>query len=144
MKNLVRLVSIFVLVALAVPAFATTPAPIEAQDDTFTLAWIPKALNNPVFELGRDGCMQAAAELSEMTGKTVECLYMGSDSSDMAEQARVIEDAISMVVRPRSPGRRPRGLQRRRELFGEQWLVLRSPHGSGERRGDATCRCNVF
>jgi ribose transport system substrate-binding protein len=68
-------------------------------DGTFTLAWIPKALNNPVFELGRDGCMKAAEELTGMyEGLEVECLYLGSVASDMAEQARVIEDAISQGV----------------------------------------------
>jgi ribose transport system substrate-binding protein len=99
MKKLFRLVSIMVVFSLALSAIAITATPaVEAQDDTFTLAWIPKALNNPVFELGRDGCMKAAEELSASTGKTVECLYMGSVSSDMAEQARVIEDAISQGV----------------------------------------------
>jgi ribose transport system substrate-binding protein len=96
MKNLLRLVSVLVLVALALPPLASTA--VEAQDDTIQIAWIPKALNNPVFELGRDGCMKAAEELTASTGTTVECLYMGSVASDMAEQARVIEDAISQGV----------------------------------------------
>jgi len=101
MKILLRLVSVLVLVAIALPPLSgsTAPAPVaSAQDDTITIAWIPKALNNPVFELGRDGCMKAAEELTASTGKTVECLYMGSVASDMAEQARVIEDAISQGV----------------------------------------------
>ncbi len=99
-----RYFSLFLLCVLVVTpivsASDTTPvsAPAVAQDDTLTIAWIPKALNNPVFELGRDGCMAAAAELSASTGKTVECLYMGSVNSDMAEQARVIEDAIAQGV----------------------------------------------
>ncbi len=83
MKNLLRLFSVVVLVALMVsPFISTSSEAAKAQDDTFTIAWIPKALNNPVFELGRDGCMAAAAELSGSTGKTVECLYMGSVNSD--------------------------------------------------------------
>jgi ribose transport system substrate-binding protein len=100
MKKFFRLVSVLVLVAVVVSplAAASSGSKAQAQDDTFTIAWIPKSLNNPVFELGRDGCMAAAAELSASTGQTVECLYMGSVNSDMAEQARVIEDAISQGV----------------------------------------------
>ena len=100
MKEMFRFVSILVLVAVALLTIgpSNTPTHVRAQDDTFTLAWIPKALNNPVFELGRDGCMKAAEELSASTGKKVECLYMGSVASDMAEQARVIEDAVAQGV----------------------------------------------
>jgi ABC-type sugar transport system substrate-binding protein len=100
MKKWFRLVSTLVLVVMVMAPLASTfTAPeVEAQGETITIAWIPKALNNPVFELGRDGCMQAAAELTENTDYTVECLYMGSVASDMAEQARVIEDAISQNV----------------------------------------------
>ncbi len=100
MKKSSRFISVLVLVAIALLTTGQPDAPahVRAQDDTFTLAWIPKALNNPVFELGRDGCMKAAEELSAATGKKVECLYMGSVASDMAEQARVIEDAVAQGV----------------------------------------------
>ncbi|MBN1681739.1 MAG: substrate-binding domain-containing protein, partial [Anaerolineae bacterium] len=100
MKKVFRLVTVLVLVAIALPSLSTSaPAPTaQAQDDTITIAWIPKALNNPVFEIGAEGCAKAAEELSAETGKTVECLYMGSVASDMAEQAAVIEDAISQGV----------------------------------------------
>ncbi|NDJ77783.1 MAG: substrate-binding domain-containing protein, partial [Chloroflexi bacterium] len=102
MKKALRLSIIVALVVLALSPLSgvnsTATPQVSAQDDTITIAWIPKALNNPVFELGRDGCMQAAAELTEATGTEVECLYMGSTASDMAEQARVIEDAISQGV----------------------------------------------
>jgi ribose transport system substrate-binding protein len=99
MKKFARFVIVFLLVATVVgPLASTLSTPARAQDDTFTIAWIPKALNNPVFETGRDGCMLAAEELTASTGKTVECLYMGSTASDMAEQARVIEDAVSQGV----------------------------------------------
>jgi ribose transport system substrate-binding protein len=100
MKKSFRFISLLVLVAIALLAIGQSDAPthVRAQDETFTLAWIPKALNNPVFELGRDGCMKAAEELSASTGRKVECLYMGSVASDMAEQARVIEDAIAQGV----------------------------------------------
>ena len=69
---------------------ATPDAPAD-----FTIAWIPKSLNNPVFEIGRDGAYKAAEELSAATGKKIEVLYMASLASDAAEQARVVEDAIA-------------------------------------------------
>jgi ribose transport system substrate-binding protein len=100
MKNGLRLITVLTLAVMALSPLVGSgvSAPVKAQDDTFTIAWIPKALNNPVFELGRDGCMAAAAQLGAEVGQTVECLYMGSVNSDMAEQARIIEDAISQGV----------------------------------------------
>jgi len=58
-------------------------------------AWIPKALNNPVFEIGRDGAMQKAKEITAKGEHEVEVLYQASVASDAAEQVRVIEDVIS-------------------------------------------------
>jgi ribose transport system substrate-binding protein len=68
------------------------------DQQTLTIAWIPKALNNPVFELGRLGALQKAAELSAAGPVQVEVLYMGSVSSDAAEQVHVIEDVIARNV----------------------------------------------
>ena len=65
---------------------------------TLTIAWIPKALNNPVFELGRQGAIEKAAELSTDGPVQVEVLYMGSVSSDAAEQVHVMEDVIARDV----------------------------------------------
>lgn len=73
---------------------ADAPLPPALADGKLTIAWIPKSLNNPVFELGRDGCYAAADELSAELGLTVECLYIGSMASDMAEQALAVEEAI--------------------------------------------------
>jgi ribose transport system substrate-binding protein len=63
-----------------------------------TIAWIPKALDNPVFEVGRAGAVQKAAELTASGPVEVEVLYVGSIASDAAEQARVIEDVIARRV----------------------------------------------
>lgn len=63
-----------------------------------TIAWIPKALSNPVFELGRQGAIQRAAELSAGGPVEVEVLYVGSVAADAAEQVRVIEDVIAREV----------------------------------------------
>jgi ribose transport system substrate-binding protein len=71
---------------------------IGAAANKFVFAWIPKALNNPVFELGRSGALQKAKELTEQTEDTVEVLYVASVNSDAAEQVRVIEDVISKGV----------------------------------------------
>jgi ribose transport system substrate-binding protein len=83
---------------------APTEAPAEAamnpalEDGKITIAWIPKALNNPVFELGRDGAFVKAEELTAAGPYEVEVVYVGSVASDMAEQARVMEDMIAQGV----------------------------------------------
>lgn len=61
-------------------------------------AWIPKALNNPVFELGRDGAFKRAEELSKKGPYKVEILYVASVASDATEQARVVEDVVARKV----------------------------------------------
>ena len=66
--------------------------------EKLTIAWIPKALNNPVFELGREGAFKKAEELTAAGPITVEVLYVGSVASDAAEQARVVEDVIAKGV----------------------------------------------
>ncbi|MBC7251233.1 MAG: sugar-binding protein [Anaerolineae bacterium] len=75
-----------------------TAPPAGAAPEKLTIAWIPKALNNPVFELGRDGAFKKAEELTAQTGTEVEVLYVGSVASDAAEQARVVEDVIAKGV----------------------------------------------
>jgi ribose transport system substrate-binding protein len=77
------------------PGGATSPVPARRQ---LTIAWIPKSLNNPVFELGRKGALQKAAELTASGPIRVEVLYVGSVASDAAEQARVVEDVIARGV----------------------------------------------
>lgn len=63
-----------------------------------TIAWVPKALNNPVFEVGRAGAIQKAAELSASGPVDVEVMYVGPVASDAAEQVRVLDDVISRRV----------------------------------------------
>jgi ribose transport system substrate-binding protein len=65
------------------------------EDNVIKIAWIPKALNNPVFELGKVGAETKAAELTEAGPYTVEIMYVGSVASDIAEQVKVMEDAIA-------------------------------------------------
>lgn len=80
------------------PTKATKPVHSALADGKITIAWIPKALNNPVFELGRDGAFAKAKELTEQGPYKVEVNYVGPVASDMAEQARVIEDMIAKGV----------------------------------------------
>ena len=74
------------------------PAAAPAAPEKLTIAWIPKSLNNPVFEVGRDGAFKKAEELTAAGPTAVEVLYVGSVASDAAEQARVVEDVIAKGV----------------------------------------------
>ena len=75
------------------PHATPTPAP-----RSLTIAWIPKALNNPVFELGREGAAQKAAELTTRGPVPVNVLYVGPVTPDAAAQVRVMEDVIARGV----------------------------------------------
>jgi ribose transport system substrate-binding protein len=83
-------------------AFATGAAEKGAagkiKNNTITIAWIPKALNNPVFEVGRDGAFKKAAELTAKGPYKVVVDYVASVASDAAEQARVVDDEIAKGV----------------------------------------------
>ena len=96
--SLFAVVAVLLVVSSIASMAVAQDVPPALQDGKLTIAWIPKALNNPVFELGRDGCFAAAKELSAAGPYEVECLYIGSVSSDMAEQARVMADAVAQGV----------------------------------------------
>jgi ribose transport system substrate-binding protein len=74
------------------------PTPSGSARRKITIAWIPKGLNNPVFEVGRAGAIAKAAELSAAGPVDVQVLYAGSVDSDGSEQARVIDDTIAQGV----------------------------------------------
>jgi ribose transport system substrate-binding protein len=80
------------------PAAEAPPVALAEAPAKLTIAWIPKALNNPVFEIGRDGAFKKAEELTEAGPTGVEVMYVGSVDSDAAEQARVVEDVIARGV----------------------------------------------
>jgi ribose transport system substrate-binding protein len=88
---------------------ADTQAPVNSNetnsdyskalsDKKITIAWIPKSLNNPVFEVGRAGAEKKAAELTAKGPYTVEIKYMAPVKADAAEQVQVMEDALSQGV----------------------------------------------
>jgi ribose transport system substrate-binding protein len=88
---------LIVLGVLLLGAAACRPESPPAQR-TLTIAWIPKALDNPIFELGRYGAVQKAAELTESGPVKVEVFYVGSVASDAAEQMRVMDDVVARGV----------------------------------------------
>jgi len=78
---------------------ALQPKGVPPPDSrAITIAWIPKALNNPVFELGREAALVKAAELSAHGSIPVKVLYAASVASDAADQVRVVEDMIARGV----------------------------------------------
>ena len=102
-KYLSILVALSILVGLTLSACDTpgeeTPAPeSEEKPETLTFAWIPKALNNPVFEVGRDGAFQKAEDLTEQTGVEVNVRYVASVTADPEEQSRIVDDVIERGV----------------------------------------------
>jgi ribose transport system substrate-binding protein len=98
-----RVISVFFLCILV--ACQTTPGKPSIKSPTsksirqkITIAWIPKGLNNPVFEVGRSGALAKAAELSASGPVDVQVLYAGSVNSDGAEQVRVLDDVVAQGV----------------------------------------------
>ena len=94
------LITLFILVACqAAPGRPSQepPSPGIARRK-ITLAWIPKGLNNPVFEVGRSGAIAKAAELTAAGPVDVEVLYAGSVDSDGSEQVRVVDDVVARGV----------------------------------------------
>lgn len=61
--------------------------------DNYTFAVVPKAMNNPFFDLTRDGCEARAKELGNVT-----CLYIGPVEHEATTQAQIIEDLITQGV----------------------------------------------
>lgn len=64
-----------------------------APDQSMRFALVPKAMNNPFNDLARDGCYQAASELSD-----VECYYIGPAEHAEMEQVQIVQDLISQGV----------------------------------------------
>ncbi len=98
--KLFAVMSILLAATMLLPVSLSAPAMAQGTftGKTMTIAWIPKSLNNPVFEIGRDGAMKKAEELTKAGPIAVNILYVGSVASDAAEQTRVMEDVISKKV----------------------------------------------
>jgi ribose transport system substrate-binding protein len=80
------------LLAAAAVALLAVPTTSNAQEK-LTFALVPKAMNNPFFDLARDGCKKAEAEIAN-----IECLYIGPGEHTEAEQVQIVQDLISQGV----------------------------------------------
>ncbi len=76
---------------LAATALVTLAGAAQAQDYTFAL--VPKAMNNPFFDLARDGCFKAQEELAGVT-----CEYIGPGEHTELEQIQIVQDLITKGV----------------------------------------------
>jgi ribose transport system substrate-binding protein len=88
------LLLITTLLATSMSLAQTQTCPLA--DDTFTIAWIPKALDNPVFELGRVGSETRADELSQTSPCAVEIFVAAPLRADAVEQVELIYDLIEL------------------------------------------------
>jgi ribose transport system substrate-binding protein len=82
MKKL--LLATVAVVIMASPAFA---------QQKYRFAVVPKAMNNPFFDVARDGCLKRAKELGN-----VECIYKGPIEHEPATEAQIIQDFITQKV----------------------------------------------
>ena len=78
-------------ILLAGMAIAMMANPAFAQ--TYKFVIVPKAMNNPFFDVARDGCLKRAKELGN-----VECIYKGPVEHEPATQAQIIQDFITQKV----------------------------------------------
>src|SRR6218665_3819766 len=78
--------------ALAWLASVSLMGAVQAQDK-LKFAVVPKAMNNPFFDLTRDGCIAEAAKLGN-----IECIYQGPVEHEPATQAQTIDDFIPQGV----------------------------------------------
>ena len=76
---------------LAAAAVAMMAGPALAQNYKFAV--VPKAMNNPFFDVARDGCLKRAKELGN-----VECIYKGPIEHEPATEAQIIQDFITQKV----------------------------------------------
>ena len=60
--------------------------------DAYRFAIVPKAMNNPYFDLARNGCVEEAKKL----GAT--CTYTGPVEHEPATQVQIIQDLITQNV----------------------------------------------
>ena len=79
-------------IILATVAVVIMASPAFAQQK-YRFAVVPKAMNNPFFDVARDGCLKRAKELGN-----VECIYKGPIEHEPATEAQIIQDFITQKV----------------------------------------------
>ncbi len=77
---------------LTATAMSVLLAPAAFAAD-YTFALVPKAMNNPFFDLARDGCYKAQEELDGVT-----CEYIGPGEHTELEQIQIVQDLITKGV----------------------------------------------
>ena len=60
--------------------------------DAYKFALIPKGMDNPYFDLSRDGCMAEAKKLG------VTCIYKGPATHEPATEVQIMQDFITQGV----------------------------------------------
>ncbi len=81
------------LFATTLIAAAAMSGAALADGHAKTFALVPKAMNNPFFDLARDGCYQAQEELADVT-----CEYIGPSEHTELEQIQIVQDLITKGV----------------------------------------------
>jgi len=81
------------LIAVLAAAGLTAAVGAAAAKDKYTFALVPKAMNNPFFDLAHEGCMAAEKEM-----KNIECLYIGPGEHTESEQVQIVQDLIARKV----------------------------------------------
>lgn len=72
---------------------ATSDSSCPTPKENYTIAFVPKALNNPVFEITRQGAEDKAAELGNVTID-----WVGPATTDAAAQSQIIDDLVTKGV----------------------------------------------
>lgn len=80
------------IAALAAVGLIAAAGATSAKDK-YTFALVPKAMNNPFFDLAHEGCMAAEKEM-----KNIECLYIGPGEHTESEQIQIVQDLIARKV----------------------------------------------
>jgi ribose transport system substrate-binding protein len=80
------------LAGIALLGLCATGLPSHARADQLRFAIVPKSMNNPYFDLSRDGCNAEAKKLG------VQCIYQGPVEQEPATQVQIIQDMISRHV----------------------------------------------
>lgn len=86
-----NLVKTLLLACVGVSLAGAAHAQTAAKPLRFAL--VPKGMNNPYFDLSRDGCMKRAKELGN-----IECIYRGPVEHEPASQVQIIQDLITQGV----------------------------------------------
>ena len=81
------------LIAVLATAGLIAAASGVAAKDKYTFALVPKAMNNPFFDLAHEGCMAAEKEM-----KNIECLYIGPGEHTESEQIQIVQDLVARRV----------------------------------------------